>query len=161
MQFYLQPQAQFTYLGVNGGFTDSEGRRSGCSAAVSGKSAPAFGQKPVLLCVTVSIFSLSPLLMFCTGQNLSAWKWTAKNRRWQAGRRSKGGSALKPVGKAICPHASDTAKGRTATKKPHCRSNGCFDASGNVLTHRRHTGTAPRAAPQTNPNPAAPKGGAS
>lgn len=28
MQFYLQPQAQFTYLGVNGGFTDSEGRRS-------------------------------------------------------------------------------------------------------------------------------------
>ncbi|ENX2116499.1 autotransporter outer membrane beta-barrel domain-containing protein [Neisseria gonorrhoeae] len=28
MQFYLQPQAQFTYLGVNGGFTDSEGQRS-------------------------------------------------------------------------------------------------------------------------------------
>ncbi|MGS6712427.1 autotransporter outer membrane beta-barrel domain-containing protein [Neisseria gonorrhoeae] len=62
--------------------------------------------------------------------------------------------------KAICPHASDTAKGRTATKKPHCRSNGCFDAPGNVLTHRRHTCTAPCAAPQTDPNPAAPKGGA-
>ncbi|WP_205928468.1 autotransporter outer membrane beta-barrel domain-containing protein [Neisseria meningitidis] len=25
VRFYLQPQAQFTYLGVNGGFTDSEG----------------------------------------------------------------------------------------------------------------------------------------
>ncbi|HEZ0797018.1 TPA: hypothetical protein WGR05_001521 [Neisseria meningitidis] len=27
------------------------------------------------------------------------------------------------------------------------------------MTYRRHTGTAPHAAPQTNPNPAAPKGG--
>lgn len=25
MQFYLQPQAQFTYLGVNGGFTEARG----------------------------------------------------------------------------------------------------------------------------------------
>lgn len=29
MRFYLQPQAQFTYLGVNGGFTDSEGTAVG------------------------------------------------------------------------------------------------------------------------------------
>lgn len=29
VRFYLQPQAQFTYLGVNGGFTDSEGTAVG------------------------------------------------------------------------------------------------------------------------------------
>lgn len=74
LRVYLQPQAQLTYLGVNGKFSDSENAQVNLLYPANYKAEWAFKLKRNLLSLMASLSNHLLLSIQSTNKNLSVWK---------------------------------------------------------------------------------------